>query len=93
MSNETITEPLPNNSESSSYSDQIYDEFWKDLVETDGVLDLEKVKAELADFHDVMHEVSQAYCEITGGALSKPNTLSCHIVAAAERHYLGKDDD
>lgn len=63
-------------------ADEVYENWWKELVETDGVLDLKKVKAELFDYYTFMDEVSTAYCDITEGKFSKPNTLAVHIIDA-----------
>lgn len=65
--------------------DEIYDEFWKDLVETDGVMDPEKVKAELADYSFLMHEVPKVYSEVTSFRVSKPNTMAFEVIAEHDR--------
>ncbi len=53
--------------------EKVWNEFWRDIVMPDGVLDLEQVKKELYDWRNAMREVSKVYDEITGGLLSKPN--------------------
>lgn len=64
------------------------DEFWKELVYTDGKLDEEKVLNELADFSFVIGEVPKVYCAITGGRLSKPNYYADQVIAEFEdRNY------
>lgn len=62
-----------------------FDEFWKDIVEPDGVLDRDQVARELSDFRMVMEEASKVYSELAG--LSKPTTAAHHILAAAEERY------
>lgn len=60
---------------------RIYAEFWKDLVEhPDGTLNRDVVMRELSDFHEVMEQVSIAYCAVTGGRISKPNTAAHHVI-------------
>ena len=54
--------------------DVVYEEFWKDIVEKDGVLDLDQVKKELFDFLVLMRFVPKVYMHITNGQISKPNT-------------------
>jgi hypothetical protein len=60
----------------------IFQDFWKDIVAPGGVLDLDQVKRELADYYDILHEVGKAYGEITGGRFSKPNTAAGHVIDA-----------
>ena len=49
-----------------------YNEFWKDIVETDGVLDMDKIKRELFDFSVMISNVSLVYDHITRSRISKP---------------------
>ena len=47
--------------------EKTYNDFWKDLVEDDnGSLNRDKVMRELADYHNVMQQVSLVYDDITG---------------------------
>lgn len=62
-----------------------YREFWADIVEKDGTLNLDQVARELHDFRAMMREVSKVYEELAG--LSKPNTAAVHILDGAERRY------
>lgn len=64
----------------------VYEEFWKELVETDGVLDAAKVKAELYDYHTLLMEVPKAYCHITRGRISKPHTAARYVIAEFEEY-------
>jgi hypothetical protein len=48
-----------------------YDEFWRELVEMDGQIDVLKLARELHDFYRVMHTFAVVYCEITGDRCSK----------------------
>lgn len=84
--------------------EQVYDEFWKDIVENeDGTLNVDQVKRELADFHHMLAEVPLVYSHITGGELSKPNYYARDVISAAEEYisrcieeglqdYLAGDD-
>jgi len=67
-----------------------YQEFWKDIVEPEGKLDLEQVKKELSDYHFLLQEVPKVYHKITG-CLSKPNYHSNIILSLHEEKYLDKD--
>ncbi|MFG1857558.1 hypothetical protein ACGFJT_37390 [Actinomadura geliboluensis] len=54
---------------------QTHDDFWKQIVERpDGTLDLDQVKRELHDYHQLLQKIPKVYDEITGGRISKPNT-------------------
>ncbi len=70
--------------------DQTYDEFWKDLVETDGQLDPAKVKLELHDYHVLLTEVPRAYNSLTRGRISKPHTLASEVIRVVGE--LAEDD-
>lgn len=60
-----------------------YEEFWKDIVEENGVLNLDQIKRELFDFHNLMQNVSKVYMEITGGMISKQMTDPDVVIAVA----------
>lgn len=51
--------------------EKVYREYWQEIVEKDGVIDVDQVKKELFDFHQVMGTFATVYCEITGNRLSK----------------------
>ena len=63
-----------------------YDEFWKDIVEVDGVLNLDQIKRELFDFFNVMEEVPKVYMHITGNKLSKPNYDADVVISEADEY-------
>jgi 5-methylcytosine-specific restriction endonuclease McrBC regulatory subunit McrC len=74
-----------------------YQEFWKDIVENeDGTLNEEQVKKELCDFSMVMDNCTKAYCEMTIGEISKPNTNFSEVLNKfQEKFYYAsniKDD-
>ena len=58
--------------------------FWKDIVIKNGKLDLDQIKCELYDFHEMMREVSKVYDVITGGMISKPNTMADAVIGVYE---------
>lgn len=66
---------------------QVYDEFWKRIVEPDGELDIKQVKKELFDFRIMMQEVPKVYDAVTGGKFAKPLTEAQAVIDAAEAHY------
>lgn len=59
-----------------------FDTFWRPLVSTNGMVDMDKVARELADYHDMLDEVPKVYDHVTRGRFSKPNTLARHVIAA-----------
>ena len=64
--------------------DEIYNEFWKSIVEKDGKLNIEQVKKELADYYFVMKQVPKVYSHITGGKLSKIMYEAETVIAHAD---------
>jgi len=57
-----------------------YDSFWKEIIEKDGVVNIDQVKRELYDFAMMIKEVGEVYCHVTNGAISKPNTCSDVVI-------------
>lgn len=66
--------------------DAVYDEFWRELVEERGELKLSRIKAELFDYRNLLHEVALVYETVTGGRISKPNTSASAVLAEYEDH-------
>ncbi len=66
--------------------DAEYDSFWKEIVETDGKLDIEKVKVELYDFSFMMQEVPTVYMHVTGNRLSKTMYYASSVISEADAH-------
>ncbi|MEV8638913.1 hypothetical protein AB0395_45390 [Streptosporangium sp. NPDC051023] len=65
--------------------EKTYNEFWKEIVEhPDGTLDRDQLMRELADYRMVLREVGLVYDHITGGRISKPNTLATAVMAVAD---------
>lgn len=70
---------------------ECYDEFWKGIIEKDGVVDMEQVKKELYDFHFMLQEVPKVYCELTGYRISKTNTYAFEVIREAENYFENRD--
>lgn len=70
---------------------QVYDSFWKELLETNGQLDTDKVKSELFDYRTILGEVCKVYDELTMGRFTKPNTRAECIIDAVRE--LQESDD
>ena len=49
-----------------------YDEYWEELLKTDGQWDAEKIRNEMSDLIFIYQQVAIVYDYITGGQLSKP---------------------
>lgn len=64
-----------------------YREFWAPIIETNGKLDLDKVARELSDYRVAMTEVGKAYCELTGGALSKLNSAAAYVIEYTDQRF------
>ena len=63
---------------------QVYEEYWKDLVETDGQLDKDKVMRELSDYKFMLEQVPLVYMHVSGGRISKPNTYAFEVNQQAD---------
>jgi hypothetical protein len=62
--------------------------FWKPRVTNDdGTIDMEKLKRELFDFSTLMESAAEVYEHVTGGAVSKVNTLPEVVCSLADEHY------
>ena len=69
--------------------EKVYQEFWKSIVEdSDGNIDLEQIKKELADYRDLMREVTKVYSELTN--FSKPFTRAEYIINAVNDRMIDK---
>lgn len=63
------------------------EEFWKDLVEKGGILNVDQIKKELFDFHNLITNTSRVYDYVTGGAVSKPLTDPSVVCSLSDEHY------
>ena len=66
--------------------EKTYDEFWKEIIEKNGVVDIEQVKKELHDYHFILGEVPKVYCHVTGSRVSKPNTFASDVISEADEY-------
>lgn len=61
-----------------------YKEFWKDLVEKDGAVNMDALMRELHDYRTLMHNATAVYCHVTGNRISKLNTASDAVISVAD---------
>jgi hypothetical protein len=66
---------------------ECWDDFWAPICAPDGELDLEQVKKELFDCHGMIQEIPKVFDHVTGGRISKPNTMAFEVIAMADEHY------
>ncbi len=71
--------------------EKTYNDFWKGIVEKDGIIDMERVKRELHDYRFILGEVPKVYCAITGNQLSKPNYPAEVVIAQFEDKNWDKE--
>lgn len=71
--------------------EEVYNDFWKSIVEVDGKLDIEAVKNELHDFHHMLEEVPKVYMEVSSGRISKPNTYAFEVISEFNELHWRKD--
>lgn len=64
--------------------EQVFQEFWAEIVQSNGVLDVDQVKRELFDYHAMLKEVPKVYDVVTGGRISKPNTSATAVIGEFE---------
>lgn len=62
----------------------VWNNFWKDICEKNGELDLDAIQRELSDYHFLLDNVPKVYERITGGKLSKPNYYAGTVLAEYE---------
>jgi len=68
-----------------------YDSFWKDIVEVNGVLDLDKVQRELSDYSFLLKEVPKVYMEVSGWQISKANTHAFEVIETFKEQFEDKE--
>jgi hypothetical protein len=62
-----------------------YEEFWKPILEKDGVLDMNQLKKELSDYHFAMKNVPKVYMHITNDLMSKINYDADTVIDQADQ--------
>lgn len=68
-----------------------YEEFWKCIIEKDGVIGKEQLMKELYDFSMVIDNCTKAYDLMTQGNISKPNTKFFEVKYMFDDKYLDKE--
>jgi hypothetical protein len=68
--------------------DAVWEGFWWPLMCPDGVLNAERVKAELYDYHVLMDNASKVYDHVTGGRISKTSTTAEAVIAEADARIM-----
>ena len=65
--------------------EKTFKEFWQEILcLPDGSLNLDQVKRELHDYHTLLDNVPKVYSHVTGGLISKPNTVAEAVIAEAD---------
>lgn len=64
--------------------EEVFNQYWQDIVMPNGEWDLEQVKKELYDYQQVMREVSEVYMYITMNEISYPNTKANSVIGVYE---------
>lgn len=72
--------------------EEVFQDFWADIVCPDGVWDWEQVKRELADYRFLLKEVPKVYIEVSNGRISKPNTYAFEVIRVFEDHFHGEGE-
>lgn len=74
--------------------EKTYMEHWRKIVEQpDGTLNLDQVKRELCDYWDLMGRVAEVYDGVTGGRISKTETMAFEVINQANERTEEACDD
>lgn len=72
----------------------VYNDFWKGIIENDRKINKEQLKKELCDFYFINQEVSKVYSHVTKGTLSKPLYSADTVISLydeiMEENYIDK---
>ena len=68
-------------------------DYWKDLLQTNGDWDEQKIKNELHDLAFIMEQVGEVYMALTGGKLSKPMYYARTIIQEHEQACMDAVND
>lgn len=60
--------------------EQTYAEFWAGILDAPGVDREDRIKRELHDYSFLMDEVPKVYDHVSGGRISKPNTMAFEVI-------------
>lgn len=67
--------------------EEIWTKNWKHILIKEGVLDLQQLKKELADFTNILNEVRTVYSHVTGNTLSGCLHKSKNVIKQTEEYY------
>ena len=75
--------------------DRKFQEFWVPIIFDleNGRLNLEQLKKELYDYSMLLDHVPKVYSEVTGGRVSKPNTLPGAVIQEFNEYMQEVVDD
>jgi len=72
--------------------ERVWEDFWKELLcGESGKVDMQKVKADLYDYHFILGEVSKVYDHVSGGRISKPNTHADAVLGEHDDQFFQKN--
>lgn len=69
--------------------ERTWQEFWRSIIAPDGVIDIGQIKRELFDFSELMSNAAEVYEHVTGGQITKVNTLPS-VVRSVSDDYATK---
>lgn len=73
--------------------DAEWQQIWVPVLYQDGVLDAEQVKKEIHDYSMLLGFVPKVYDAVTGGRVSKPNTLPDAVIEQFQDHVQCEIDE
>lgn len=62
----------------------VFNNYWKERITTDGKMDMEKIVRELHDYFYVLNYVRIVYNKLTGGRVNNPMTIPHSVVAVVD---------
>lgn len=72
--------------------DETYARFWAPILDAPGVDREDRLRRELHDYHFLMGQVSIVYDNVSGGRISKPNTMAFEVVGQHDETFAGRRD-
>lgn len=71
--------------------EEVYETFWKEIITNkDGTMNIDKLKAELLDFYNMINEVSIVYSAVTGCMFSKPTWSADTVLLFFDERFGSK---
>ena len=71
---------------------ETYARFWAGIIDAPGVDREDKIRRELHDYTFLMEQVPSVYDAVSGGRISKPNTMAFEVIGQFEQHYVRRGD-